>query len=104
MNPIIIKRNDYKKILKLIITDLEIIKAEQKRLQIERLQFEKEKEKFNIEVKSFKEFQKKILLEIEEEKKKLESLNKNISNQISYRKIKTCIKKVSIYKYNNKLN
>ena len=103
MNPIIIKRNDYKKILKLIITDLEIIKAEQKRLQIERLQFEKEKEKFNIEVKSFKEFQKKILLEIEEEKKKLESLNKNISNQISYRKIKTYIKKPS-YKYNNKLN
>ncbi len=47
MNPIIIKRNDYKKILKLIITDLEIIKAEQKILQIKRLQFEKEKEKFN---------------------------------------------------------
>ena len=103
MNPIIIKRNDYKKILKLIITDLEIIKAEQKRLQIERLQFEKEKEKFNLEVKSFKEFQKRILLEIEEEQKKLESLNKNISNQISYRKIKTYIKKPS-YKYNNKLN
>ena len=69
MNPIFIHRNDYKKILKLIIKDLEIIKAEQKRLQIERKQFEKEKEKFNIEVNSFKEYQKKKLLEIEEEKK-----------------------------------
>ena len=82
MNPIFIHRNDYKKILKLIIKDLEIIKAEQKRLQIERKQFEKEKEKFNIEVNSFKEYQKKKLLEIEEEKKKLESLNKNLSNQL----------------------
>ena len=103
MNPIFIHRNDYKKILKLIIKDLEIIKAEQKRLQIERKQFEKEKEKFNIEVNSFKEYQKKKLLEIEEEKKKLESLNKNLSNQLSYRKIKTYVKKPS-YKYNNKLN
>ena len=103
MNPIFIKRNDYKKILKLIITDLEIIKAEQKRLQIEREQFEKEKEKFNLEVNSFKEYQKKILSEIEEEKKKLESLNKNTSNQISYRKINSYLKKPS-YKYNNKLN
>ena len=103
MNPIFIKRNDYKKILKLIITDLEIIKSEQKRLQIEREQFEKEKEKFNLEVNSFKEYQKKILSEIEEEKKKLESLNKNTSNQISYRKINSYLKKPS-YKYNNKLN